>query len=421
MKFIISKFKINLENYIKESHIPGIVVVFLLVKLLFVKDSNKKLSVLTRVLRHYPNIAFHKSILNYSMTLAKSDKIFNNGKNRIQLNHPIIIKPYISKKEKGILLMKFEHELKKVVNSIALETIQDRYHIVSLPSGHGLFTPQLLKLAARSSQRFYVMPVQSRDRISCLRLGPHCQVLPFNNASWVKKELFSCYKGHRDIDCLMVAQWGKVKRHWMLFKALSKLPPEITAVCVGVPVGDGRTVDSIRQEARVYGVHDRVTIIEGPSQEDLRNYFQRAKVFCALSYKEGTFNSVAESLMAGTPVIMFKNAHIGTKELINENNGALVSSISELRDKITYFLKKDNHEEIRKNAQQLVDAASNCEKLNHLLKEDAFNLGYEWSCDIESVYCVRLKFYYENPEWKSIFKEDYSYLNDNGVEIKRFL
>lgn len=421
MRFIVIKLRRHIKNYVKESYLPRIIVLFSLVKLLIVKDNDKKLLIMTRVLRYYPDITFHRSILNHLITLAGSSEVFNNDQKKIQLNHPIIIKPYISKNEKGILLMKFEHELEKVVNSNALETIQARYHIVFLPSWHGLFTPQLLKLAARSSQRFYVMPVNPKDRISCRRLEPYCQAMPFNNASWVKKELFSGYKGHRDIDCLMVANFGEYKRHWILFKALSKLPPEITAVCVGVPLGDGRTADSIRQEAREYGVHNRVTVIEEPSQEDLRNYFQRAKVFCALSYIEGTFNSVAESLMAGTPVIMFKNAHIGTKELIGSYNGALVSSISELKDKIASFLQEGNHEDIRKNAQQRVDAASNCIKLNHLLKEDALNLGYEWSCDIESVYCVRLKFYYENPEWKSLLEKDYAYLNDYGVEIKRFI
>lgn len=73
------------------------------------------------------------------------------------------------------------------------------------------------------------------------------------------------------------------------FKALSKLPLEITAVCVGLPLDDGRTADSLRQEAREYGVSDCVQIIEKPAQEELWNYFQRAKVFCALSRKEGTF------------------------------------------------------------------------------------------------------------------------------------
>lgn len=353
--------------------------------------------------------------------MARSDDVFQNEKKYIRLSNSVIIKPYISKNEKGVLLIKFEREHRKILDYDILKIIQDRYHIVILPSWSGLFTVPVLSLAARSRDRFYVMPVHANERELCSRLGPNCLDLPFNNASWVNKDFFSGYKGQRDIPCLMVANFAEFKRHWILFKALSKLPLEITAVCVGLPLDDGRTADSLRQEAREYGVSDRVQIIEKPAQEDLRNYFQRAKVFCALSRKEGTFNAVAESLMAGTPVLMFKNAQIGTKDLINSKNGALVDSISDLREKILYFNRINNHDDIRVMAQGMVDAETNCSKLNQLLKDFALSRGEGWSCDIEKTYCMRLNFYYKSPDWRSRLNDDYAYLKNMGIEVKGFV
>ena len=127
-------------------------------------------------------------------------------------------------------------------------------------------------------------------------------------------------------------------------------------------------------------------IVENPSQQILREYFQRAKIFCALSYKEGSYIGVAEALMAGTPVVMFKNAKIGTKALISPSYGALVSTISELREKILFYNKFDAHARVKKYAQDFVSSYINCQRLNKMLKDYAISDGENWTCDIEEIY-----------------------------------
>ena len=337
------------KNLLRELNFAGVISFIALARIPFTRRKNKRIEILLKLLSHYPRVLSHNKILKYCLTCYKDDVNILSQKNEVDLLYSIILKPYISKKEKGIILISFETELNKLLNFKKFYNIQSRYHIIFIPSWTGLYSTPLLKLAVLSKDRFYVMPVHKHEDQLCHKLGENCKPLPFNAASWVKTEFFSGYKKVRDINCLMVANFGEYKRHWILFKALSKLPIEISACCVGVPLGDGkRTADSLRYEAKIFGVYDRVEIVENPTQPILREYFQRAKVFCALSYKEGSYIGVAEALMAGTPVVMFKNAKIGTKALISPSCGALVSTISELREKILFYNKYDAHASYKK-------------------------------------------------------------------------
>ena len=220
----------------------------------------------------------------------------------------------------------------------------------------------------------------------------------------------------RDIDCLMVANFSSFKRHWLLFKAMKGLPVSVSAVCVGVPLGS-RSAESIRREAEDYGVSDRVRIVENPSQEDLRLYFQRAKVFCAMSYREGSFIAVAEALMSGTPVVMFKNAHVGTKSLISPEVGALVGSISELRGQVLKFLDFDSHDQVRQIAKESISAQANCGKLNGMLANWSNENNLPWTENIEPFYSMRLSFYYFDGVAKERLRDDYQYLKGQGINL----
>ena len=51
-----------------------------------------------------------------------------------------------------------------------------------------------------------------------------------------------------------------------------------------------------------------------------------AKIFLALSAKEGSYISIAESLFSGTPVGVYRDAVIGSKDYINEHTGTLLDS-----------------------------------------------------------------------------------------------
>jgi glycosyltransferase involved in cell wall biosynthesis len=404
-------------NYFDELNLRRFVMLAVLPKVLFIRSREQRyLRILNVYTQFAGNMFVAKLFAEYILGYGRSVDCFADGPNEVKLRKAVIIKPFVSSREKGIILIKFENQLRKVVTPRNMAILQKRYQIVFMPSSAGFFSKELIALAVRSTDRFFVMPSHAHERDLCRCLGNFCIPLPFNAASWIKAERFDGYKGPRDIDCLMVAIFADVKRHWLLFKVLRKLPENIKAVCVGIPY-NGRTADVLYGEASRYGVADRVTIIERPTQKKLSEYFQRAKVFCAFTHKEGSFVAVAEALLAGTPVVMFKNAVIGTRDLIDGSNGMFVSSVSDARKSIEKLLRECDHESIRRSSQQNISAAVNCDRLNRILLDSSKAAGCEWSIDIERFHCVQQEFFYEQEESYVRLKSDYDWLRSNGIEL----
>ncbi len=416
------KLKRELFNLARESDLAGWRFLIRMVLRRVVKGAGgaPRLDQLTGTLAYFPGNRFHKRQLSESLGLASLVNRSLRGTKPVSLSYCALLKAFISDSEKGILLVSFENQLAQLLNSGRIDEILVRFHLVFIPSWSGLYSRELFRLVAAAQQEpVFVMPVHSHERELVPTLSANCYSLPFNAASWVNPEFFEGPAQERDIDCLMVANFASFKRHWLLFKALKGLPGDIKVTCVGVPLGS-RTAESIRQEAAEYGVSVQVTIVEDPSQEELRRYFRRAKMFCAMSYREGSFIAVAESLMSGTPVLMFRNAHIGTKSLINEKTGALVKSVRELRKKILEYRNFEGHDQVRQTAIDNISAQANSRKLNDMLRDWSINSGKTWTVDIEPFYSQRLDFHYFNDESRDRLADDYRYLSELGIRFPRF-
>lgn len=420
------KLKREVLNFARESNLSGWRFLFgaLSNSVLHQQGSTefRRLERLSGTLSHFSSDRLRQRCIAKGLAYADSiNKAFLDSSGQtLSIRYAAVIKPYVSQYEKGFLLISFENQLRKLLDSGHISEILQYYHVVFIPSWTGLYSSELFRLVScAGSEPVFVMPVHCHERALVRTLGENCHPLPFNAASWVNASFFDGEPLERDIDCLMVANFASFKRHWLLFKALSGLPQNITATCVGVPLGS-RTADSLREEAREYGVEDRVTIIEDPSQEELRRYFRRAKVFCAMSFREGSFISVAESLMAGTPVLMFRNAHIGTKSLIDEHSGALVRSVSDLRQKILEWVRFSDYKSVRQTAVGTISAQANSKKLNQMLRDWSVSNGKAWSENLEPFYSQRLDFHYFYGSVGDRLKADYSYLAKVGIEFPHF-
>ncbi len=197
----------------------------------------------------------------------------------------------------------------------------------------------------------------------------------------------------KPIDLLMVATFASLKRHWLMFKALSQMPESVCAMVVGVPIGR-RTEDSIMGEARLYGVDSRVSMVKNPTQPELRRLYAQAKLFCAFTHSEGSFIAAAEALMANTPVVAFQNAEFGTKCFIHERTGFLLDQGSFSGRSLLSCLEKAEGLSPGPWALKELSAEVNSARLNDALRERARAEGEVWTTDIASFFSERLSFYY---------------------------
>jgi len=310
-----------------------------------------------------------------------------------KLGRSIIVKEYIGPNERGALVISFETELMKIVSSPYFSQIENEYQIIFIPSWQPFYSPSLFMLAAKAEREFFLMPSSILDMPLCEGLGKRCVGLPFHAASWVNADLYPEQRARKDIDIVMLANFNTYKRHWRLFEALGDLPRNLKVCLAGVPIGN-RTQKSLLREARAFGVDNRFQIFEGLNDEEIKQLLSRAKIFCALSHKEGSYIAVAESLMAGTPVGMYNDALIGTKTYINKETGILFDPKQSLAQQIIRFLETSEQLDPATWARDNISARVNSEWLNRMLMERALAGDNPWTRHIEPFYSKRFDFYY---------------------------
>jgi glycosyltransferase involved in cell wall biosynthesis len=84
----------------------------------------------------------------------------------------------------------------------------------------------------------------------------------------------------------MLANFGKYKRHFALFKALRDMPRSVKVVCIGQH-NDKRTREVLLAEAAAYGVADRFELKENAPDAVVFDCMARAKVNLIMSKREG--------------------------------------------------------------------------------------------------------------------------------------
>ncbi|MBN2169806.1 MAG: glycosyltransferase [Candidatus Krumholzibacteriota bacterium] len=335
------------------------------------------------------------------------------------LERSIILKAPAGPNERGVLLVSFERELAKLAGSDRFAAIERAYQICFLPSSDA-FRPAVLALAARATRPYAVLPAFYEREIPLYApLGDHCWALPFNAASWVNADLYPARRADRDFDICMLALWIRAKRHWRLFEAMAQMTMPPRVCLMGVP-WRGRTQDDIRAEARAFGVADQITIIDEPSQQVIRDVLSRSRMKCLLSRREGSCVAVVEALMAGTPVGMYRDAHVGSRMHINERTGVLLDPARPLGPQLEAFLPRADTLRPDLWAREHLAAAVSSRRLNDALRERSLAAGADWTRDLAPVFRQHFIFHYSDPEDESRLApvcEDFRRLT--GLSIRR--
>lgn len=294
-----------------------------------------------------------------------------------------VIKPYMGPREKGVVFISFENQWARLLGIRNLEEFAQRYTIVLAPTWsppHAL--ENTLFPAKYPGSQIFTLISNRRDVGIFPRLSPKFVVVPLYASNWVAPGIFQFVPYERkDIDIVMLAGFGRYKRHFALFRALSEIEDRFRVVLVGTP-SEGRNAGHVMAEARLYGVQDQIEIRESVPNEVVIDTLARAKISLILSRREGSCVAVTESLFANTPVGMMEDASVGSLDFINDQTGRRLRH-KNLGAQLRRFVAEAAQYSPREWAvDQQISCHGSCAVLNQQLREAALASGQAWTRDI---------------------------------------
>jgi glycosyltransferase involved in cell wall biosynthesis len=242
--------------------------------------------------------------------------------------------------------------------------------------------------------------------------------IPLLASSWVDPRAIGADgEAEKQYDFVMLANFAEYKRHFALFRALARMQRSTKVLLLGVPWA-GRSRETLERDAELLGVREQVVIKEGLYGDAMFRELRLAKVSVVLSLLEGSCVAVTESLFAGLPVGVLKNARIGSKAFINSSTGRLLNEGS-LASELADFAAHYRNYEPRKWA---LEAGIGCQEsskvLNEHLKKAADPRGLPWTADIVSMHW-RPDPRYVCPDDEEAMREEYATFGSKyGVTIE---
>jgi glycosyltransferase involved in cell wall biosynthesis len=245
-------------------------------------------------------------------------------RDRLELVSSIVAKSPQSGGEKGVLFLGTERDLDLLATSGLLPDVQQEFTLFSL-SAWSPPSPRTYAGVARACVEPVHVGISHADDVSALAVyGQRIVPVPLMACDWINPMDFtSPPAATRDIDVIMVASWERFKRHWLLFRALRHLPPQLRVVLVGTSSGK-RSVDDVKEDARTWGVRQPLEFHNDVSIAEVNRLQSAARVALQCSGREGSCVAVTEAMMAGTPVGVPSDSHFGARRHINARTGRVL-------------------------------------------------------------------------------------------------
>jgi hypothetical protein len=297
-----------------------------------------------------------------------------------RISKAAILKPYVGPGEKGAVFISFESQWARLLAQKDMPEFAKRYTLVVSPSSspHN-FVNYVFPQAYPAP--FFSLLSNPHDADVLPRISSKLIVVPLYASSWVNPDQFQPIPNmERPYDLIMVAAWGKVKRHQALFAALRSMPTDLRVLLIGQDQ-EGRSADTIREVARWYGVADRFTLLTNQPHREVARLFCQARASVVLSRREGSCVVVAESLFADAPAALLRGAIIGSRTFLNEQTGRLLDDRDLARD-LTAFVREADRYQPRAWAEQSISCWRSTQILNDILKGHALQRGEAWTLDI---------------------------------------
>jgi len=366
-------------------------------------NSHARLRWITRALEMGEQLAFHQKLATqlehggvfedrarWVAVVRSSGRYQAHFRRRTTLNRSIILKAPGGDGEKGLLLMTFEYNWARLclgLNEEELAWMASRFNFVFSASWSPTDYAVLGLAVASLPGTLFVQSCNYAERQLIRAFHPRLQCLETLPCDWISPESHLPKPlGERSIDLLMVANWGRFKRHWEFFEVLSQLPANLKVVLVGQPA-EGRDSEFIRQLAQVKGVRQQLTIHECLPIQEVAALQADARVSVIMSRREGCCVAAVESLMAGCALAMRDDAHVGPATYIHAQTGARLRP-GHLAEDLQNLLQRTHEIQSREWCLQNACGERSWLKLNQLMRDHESANVRSWTQDI-AVPCWR--------------------------------
>lgn len=289
--------------------------------------------------------------------------------------------------EKGVLLSTFEYNWFLMMEDPEAFRALCRDYLLVLSTSWSSSDYHLLALAVliEPEATFFIQACNYGERAKIASFHPRLKTLDTLPCDWLNPEAFPQPKFEdRDIDLLIVSNWAPFKRHWALFNALRDLPASLRVVCIGQP-DSGRTLEDIQALQRLLGAPQKIEYLQRVPIEQVSALQCRARVGVILSLWEGCCVAAAEALMAGAPLAMCRDAHVGPLAYVDDTTGFILSRVPKAAE-IAHALEAAAQRQPRAFAAKRLSFQASTASLNALLKAHETAAGRPWTQDLVPIF-----------------------------------
>jgi glycosyltransferase involved in cell wall biosynthesis len=274
------------------------------------------------------------SFFRTGLSFCKQFKVVNDDTDIIHFHNPRFVSMLLKKKQLPAIVMTVHDSPTNLLKTI---NWNNKTNIKQT-----LYFYFLTRWAAKKVDAFICVSSEIRDDlIKRWGLNPEkVYVVP----SAVDNKIFYPLNTKREIDLLFVARFVEKKRPLdfvRIVNLLVKTNPHIRAVMVGANKKDP-LYDVVVAETQSGNLNHNITLVGEVTQNELRQFYNKSKLFVLPSVSEGASKVCLESMACGTPVLA--TDIVGNRNIIIDGRtGYLLhpKDINGFVNKIEYLLSNE--------------------------------------------------------------------------------
>jgi glycosyltransferase involved in cell wall biosynthesis len=295
----------------------------------------------------------------------------------------VLKSPDDATREKGALLVMYHEAIEAFAACFDLAALAARWQLVLETSTWGTREWRLLPYLG-SDLDVLVMAPREDDFALLDAWKTNLVPVRVGSADWVDPSVFAP-KLKREpylYDVAMVASWDPLKRHEVLLAAAAAAKAKgrtLSLLLIGVPGVWNRT--TIESMIAAHDLTSSVTVMEKISHAEVARFTARSRCTVVLSRREGSSRVLGESLLCGTPVVVFAGQIGIDRRHVNPRTGVFAEDDA-LADALITVCDAPDRFDPRGYADEALGFANATRTVNDALKALAARRGTPWTRDI---------------------------------------